>query len=50
MGGRRVLKSAGILPFEMFSETVIVCLSDILLSQCLHYLHENRESYLLVME
>ena len=43
MGGRRILKSARMLPFEMCLETVIVSLSAILLSLCLHYLHENRE-------
>ena len=43
VGGRRMLKSAGMLPFEMSSERVIVCLSVTLLSLCLYYLHENRE-------
>ena len=44
MGGKRILKSAGMLPLESRSETVVVFLSAILLSLCLHYLHENREN------
>ena len=43
VGGRLILKSARILPFEMRSETVMVCLLGIVLSKFFHYFHENRE-------
>lgn len=43
MGGRRIFKSARILPLEMHSETVIVILLAFLLSLDLGCLHENRD-------
>ena len=42
-GWQMNLKAARMLPFQMRSETVIVCLSAILLSLCLNYLHGNQE-------
>ena len=47
-GGRRILKSARLLSLEMRSEMVFVLLLAARLSQCLHYLYENRENNKLV--
>ena len=43
MGGRRILKSARVLPFVVHSETFIVLLLGALLGLGFQYLRENQD-------
>ena len=44
MGGRQILKSVRLLPFEMRSDMEISLLLAARLSLCLHYLRENQKN------
>ena len=50
MRSGRTLKSARLLPHETRLEMVISLLSAGLLNLCLHYLHDNRESHLWMVQ